>query len=272
MTSRYPDKNHKAGDKYFELSSWTFSDKKGEVNLLKDININVSESEIVGIYGLMGSGRSELALSIYGYNVGKKISGTMIKNGQNLEINSVKEAIDNGIVYLTEDRKSLGLFLDDSIKNNISIASLDKISSNNVINKDKEIQIAEELSKKVNVKSSGINQNTRYLSGGNQQKVLLARLFCTDADLFILDEPTKGVDVGAKYEIYKLINEYAEKGKSIIVISSELPEVIGISDRIYVMNDGQIVGEFDQKDATQENIFKSIIDHSENTIVSHSKK
>lgn len=272
MTSRYPDKNHKAGDKYFELSNWTFSDKKGEIDLLKDININVSESEIVGIYGLMGSGRSELALSIYGYNIGNKISGTMIKNKKELDINSVKEAINNGIVYLTEDRKSLGLFLDDSIKKNISIASLDKISSNNVINEDKEIRIAEELSEKVNVKSSGINQNTRYLSGGNQQKVLLARLFCTDADLFILDEPTKGVDVGAKYEIYKLINEYAEKGKSIIVISSELPEVIGISDRIYVMNDGQIVGEFDQKDATQENIFKSIIDHSENTIVSHSKK
>lgn len=271
MTNRFPEKTNEIGEINYEIKNWTFSNPiNSDKLLLEDVNIKIHKGEVVGISGLMGAGRTELALTIYGNPPGDKISGNIYKNGKEISVNNVKEAIKNGIIYLTEDRKTKGLYLDRSIKENITIASLNKISKNSVIDKEKEISDTKIYSDKVKVKSSGIDQNTRYLSGGNQQKVLLARLLYTDSDLLILDEPTKGVDVGAKYEIYELINQATSMGKSVLMISSDMPEVIGLSDRIYVMNEGRIVGELNKGEANQEVIMKTILDGSENTIVSHS--
>lgn len=270
MTNRFPEKTNEIGEINYEIKNWTFSNPiNSDKLLLDDVNIKIHKGEVVGISGLMGAGRTELALTIYGNPPGDKISGNIYKNGEEISVNNVKEAIKNGIIYLTEDRKTKGLYLDRSIKENITIASLNKISKNSVIDKEKEISDTKIYSDKVKVKSSGIDQNTRYLSGGNQQKVLLARLLYTDSDLLILDEPTKGVDVGAKYEIYELINQATSMGKSVLMISSDMPEVIGLSDRIYVMNEGRIVGELNKGEANQEVIMKTILDGSENTIVSH---
>ena len=270
MTNRFPPKENKIGQISYEIKNWTYKNPIIDNKLLlDDININIRQGEVVGISGLMGSGRTELALSLYGYPPGEKVSGSIYKNGKELKINSVKEAIDNGIIYLTEDRKTKGLYLDRSIKENITMASLDKVSKNSVINKEKENADTKKYSDMVKVKSSGIGQHTRYLSGGNQQKVLLARLLYRDSDLLILDEPTKGVDVGAKYEIYELINQATSLGKSVLVISSDMPEIIGISDRIYVINDGRIVGELSKDEANQEVIMKTILEGSANTIKSH---
>ncbi len=270
MTNRFPPKENKIGQISYEIKNWTYKNPIIDNKLLlDDININIRQGEVVGISGLMGSGRTELALSLYGYPPGEKVSGSIYKNGKELKINSVKEAIDNGIIYLTEDRKTKGLYLDRSIKENITMASLDKVSKNSVINKEKENADTKKYSDVVKVKSSGIGQHTRYLSGGNQQKVLLARLLYRDSDLLILDEPTKGVDVGAKYEIYELINQATSLGKSVLVISSDMPEIIGISDRIYVINDGRIVGELSKDEANQEVIMKTILEGSANTIKSH---
>ena len=180
-------------------------------------------------------------------------------DGIKISINTVSDAINNGIAYLTEDRKSQGLILINSIKNNITLPSLKKISKRGVIDKSKEISIATEYMKKLKIKAPNIDQNTGNLSGGNQQKVMLARWILSEPDILILDEPTRGIDVGAKYEIYCVINDLASQGKSIILISSELPEVLGMSDRVYVMNEGRIVGELLRDKATQESVMKCIM-------------
>ena len=207
----------------------------------------------------MGAGRTELAMSIFGKSYGRNISGTIIKDGKEISINSVGDAIRNGIAYVTEDRKAQGLILIDNIKRNMTLPSLNKISKKIVINDSKEISIARDYMKRLKIKAPSIDQYTGNLSGGNQQKVMLARWIFADPDILILDEPTRGIDVGAKYEIYCIINELASQGKSVIVISSELPEVLGISDRVYVMNEGLFVGELSKEEATQENVMKCIM-------------
>ena len=207
----------------------------------------------------MGSGRTELAMSIFGRAYGKRISGKIIKDGKEIVLKNVRQAIDNGLAYVTEDRKSAGLILIQDIRSNISLANLNKISKNQFVDEHKEIQVAEEYRKKLNIKSSSIFQNTGNLSGGNQQKVVLSKWIFTDPEVLILDEPTRGIDVGAKYEIYTIINKLADEGKSIIFISSELPEILGICDRVYVMNEGKIVGELSRKEASQESIMKCIM-------------
>ncbi|MDP4091591.1 MAG: ATP-binding cassette domain-containing protein, partial [Bacillota bacterium] len=228
--------------------------------VVKDVNFNVRRGEIVGFSGLMGAGRTELAMSIFGKSYGKNITGTVIKDGKEVVFKNVKQAIDNGLAYVTEDRKQAGLNLIDNIKRNITLANLEKISNKFGVNdENKEIQIAEDFRKKLNIKSSSILQRTVNLSGGNQQKVVLSKWIFTEPDILILDEPTRGIDVGAKYEIYTIINKLADEGKSVIVISSELPEVLGMCDRVYVMNEGRIVGELDRKDASQESIMKCIM-------------
>ena len=198
-------------------------------------------------------------MSIFGRAFGGKITGSIIKDGKELDIKDVGDAIENGIAYLTEDRKSAGLILIDDIKNNISLAAMKKISSNFVIDSNREIQVAEEYRKKLNIKTPSILQKTGNLSGGNQQKVMLSRWIFADPDVLILDEPTRGIDVGAKYEIYTIINKLAAEGKAIIIISSELPEILGMSDRVYVMNEGRIVGELDKANASQESIMRCIM-------------
>lgn len=260
LTERYPKRVSKIGDVLFEVNNWNvyhpdYSDRK----IVDDVNIKVRKGEVLGIAGLMGAGRTELAMSIFGRSYGQKISGSIKKQGKEIHIKSVQDAIDNGIAYVTEDRKEAGLNLIDDIRHNISISSLDKISKYGVINDQVEILAAEDFRKSMKIKTPSITQLTGNLSGGNQQKVVLSRWVYAESDLLILDEPTRGIDVGAKYEIYTIINDLVNQGKSVIVISSELPEVLGLSDRIYVMNEGKIIGELDAKEANQEAIMSMIV-------------
>jgi putative multiple sugar transport system ATP-binding protein len=213
----------------------------------------------VGISGLMGAGRTELAMSIFGRSYGTGISGTLTLSGKDVTLKNSRDAIKNGLAYVTEDRKGNGLILSNPIRVNTTLANLDALISKGVIDHDREYAVADEYRAKLRTKCSGIEQNVGNLSGGNQQKVLLAKWMFTDPDILILDEPTRGIDVGAKYEIYCIINDLVAQGKSVIMISSELPEVLGMSDRIYVMNEGKIVGEFQQKDASQESIMACIL-------------
>jgi putative multiple sugar transport system ATP-binding protein len=201
-------------------------------------------------------------MSIFGRSYGRKISGRLLKHGREITAHSPDQAIGHGLAYVTEDRKSAGLILIDDIKRNISLASLKKLSRGGVINENMEVRVAEEYSKKLNIKSSGILQKTGNLSGGNQQKVILSRWIYTDPEVLILDEPTRGIDVGAKYEIYTIINQLAAEGKSIIMISSEMPEILGMCDRVYVLYEGAIVGELPRAEASQESIMKCIMQAS----------
>lgn len=263
IVDRYPKRQSKIGETVFKVKDWEvyhplYEDRK----IINNVNINVRKGEVVGIAGLMGAGRTELAMSIFGKSYGKKISGTLIKDNKEINLNTVSKAIEHGLAYVTEDRKNYGLVLIDDIKNNILMASLDKISNKQTVNENKGILIAEEYRKKFDIRSSSILQKTGDLSGGNQQKVVLSKWIFSDPDILILDEPTRGVDVGAKYEIYTIINELVSEGKSIIMISSELPELLGMCDRVYVMNEGEIVGELDKSMATSESIMKCIMLHS----------
>lgn len=261
LTERYPKRVSKIGDVLFEVNNWNvyhpdYSDRK----VVDNVNIKVKKGEVLGIAGLMGAGRTELAMSIFGRSYGQKISGSIKKQGKEIHIKNVQDAIDNGIAYVTEDRKEAGLNLIDDIRHNISISSLGKISKYGVINDQIEILAAEDFRKSMKIKTPSITQITGNLSGGNQQKVVLSRWVYAEPDLLILDEPTRGIDVGAKYEIYTIINDLVNQGKAVIVISSELPEVLGLSDRIYVMNEGKIIGELDAKKANQEVIMSMIVE------------
>jgi putative multiple sugar transport system ATP-binding protein len=219
----------------------------------------VRKGEVVGIYGLMGAGRTELAMSIFGRSYGVGISGKLILNGKEVVLRSPKQAIEHKLAYVTEDRKGNGLVLTNSIKHNTSLANLKALSTNLVIDKDKEYAVAAEYVSKLKTKTPSVEQLVGNLSGGNQQKVLLAKWMFANPDVLILDEPTRGIDVGAKYEIYCIINDLVAAGKSVVMISSELPEVIGMSDRIYIMNEAKIVGELPASEATQENIMACIV-------------
>ena len=207
----------------------------------------------------MGAGRTELAMSIFGQSYGTGITGTLKLNGKEITLKTPKDAIKNKLAYVTEDRKGNGLVLSNPIKINTTLANLDSISNHKVIDKDKEYQVAEEYRQKLRTKCPSVEQNVGNLSGGNQQKVLLAKWMFTEPDVLILDEPTRGIDVGAKYEIYCIINDLVAAGKSVIMISSELPEVLGMSDRIYIMNAAKIVGELQAEDASQEIIMANIL-------------
>ncbi|MBQ3421267.1 MAG: ATP-binding cassette domain-containing protein, partial [Romboutsia sp.] len=222
-----------------------------------NVSFDVKGGEIVGIAGLMGAGRTELAKTIYGYY--KKQSGEIYIKGKKIENKSAKDGLKNGIAYVSEDRKGDGLILGLSVKENMSISSLDKVSSLLSINKSKELKEVKNYIDKMNIKTPSENQIIKNLSGGNQQKVAIGKALMTNPDVLILDEPTRGVDVGAKKEIYDLINEFKKEGKAVIMISSEMPEILGMSDRILVISDGKLTGEFDREDATQEIILKSAV-------------
>lgn len=212
----------------------------------------------------MGAGRTEFAMSLFGKSYGQKISGEVKMHGKPVHIKNVKDAIDNKIAYTSEDRKSYGLVLIDDIKHNMTMAALrNYFSKNGVVDANQEILEAEKYKKLINVKSNSINQTVGSLSGGNQQKVVLSKWMLTQPDVLILDEPTRGIDVGAKYEIYCAINDLAKQGKAIIVISSEMPEIIGTCDRIYVINEGKIAGELTKSEVTQEKIMKCIMQSNE---------
>ena len=263
ITNRYPERlpGTTIGDTCFEVKDWTVWSPYVAGKLVVDhVNFHVRRGEVVGIAGLMGAGRTELAMSLFGRAYGRSISGQIFKDGKELHLKSVVDAIEAGLAYATEDRKGNGLVLMESIRENITLPTLGRLAKGGVIDENQEVCVAEDYMKRLKIKAPGIFQKTRNLSGGNQQKVMLARWIYADPDILILDEPTRGIDVGAKYEIYCIINELAKKGKSVIVISSEMPEVLGVSDRIYVMNEGRFVGELTREQASQEAIMKCIMD------------
>lgn len=261
IADRFPKRHGvKIGDINMEVKNWTvYHPLYNERKVVDNVSINVRKGEVVGISGLMGAGRTELAMSIFGKSYGSNISGTLLLNGKEVHLHNVRDAIDHKLAYVTEDRKGDGLILSNTIKMNTSLANLSGISKNMVIDQDKEYAVAVEYKEKLKTKCPSVEQNVGNLSGGNQQKVLLAKWMFADPDVLILDEPTRGIDVGAKYEIYCIINELVAAGKSVIMISSELPEVLGMSDRIYVMNEGQIAGELSREEATQESIMTCIM-------------
>ncbi|WP_406544895.1 multiple monosaccharide ABC transporter ATP-binding protein [Pseudobutyrivibrio sp.] len=261
MTDRFPKRHDvKIGDVAMEVKNWTvYHPQFTERKVVDDVSINVRKGEVVGIAGLMGAGRTELAMSIFGKAYGSNISGQLFLNGEEVHLKNIKDAIKHKLAYVTEDRKGNGLVLSNPIRVNTSLANLSELCTRRVIDKDKEYQVAEEYRGKLKTKCPTVDQNVGNLSGGNQQKVLLAKWMYANPDVLILDEPTRGIDVGAKYEIYCIINDLVAAGKSVIMISSELPEVLGMSDRIYVMNEGKMVGEMEGAEASQESIMSCIL-------------
>ena len=263
LTDRFPKRESVAiGDVSMEVKDWTvFHPLYAERKVVDNVSINVRKGEVLGIAGLMGAGRTELAMSIFGKSYGSDIAGELWINGEKVTFKNVNDAIKHKLAYVTEDRKGNGLILTNPIRINTTLANMEEISSKTmgVIDEDKEKQVATEYKEKLNTKAPSIEQNIGNLSGGNQQKVLLAKWMFANPDILILDEPTRGIDVGAKYEIYCIINQLVAEGKSVIMISSELPEILGMSDRIYVMNEGKMVGELKGNEATQEIIMSKIL-------------
>jgi putative multiple sugar transport system ATP-binding protein len=264
MTHRFPPRTPNIGDTIFEVHDWNvYHPIHEDRKVSSDINLTVRKGEVVGIAGLMGAGRTELAMSIFGRSYGNRISGQVLLHGNEIDVSTIQKAISNGVAYATEDRKSFGLILIQEIKNNITLANLPAIADGVVINEPKEMTVTTEYRNKLNIKCSSIRQLAVNLSGGNQQKVVLSKWLFADPEILILDEPTRGIDVGAKYEIYSIINHLASEGKGIIFISSELPEILGVCDRIYVMREGRVVGEQLASEATQESIMKFIMTEKE---------
>lgn len=260
LTERFPERTPRIGEVSLEIEDWVvYHPLYGERKVCDGVNLNLRQGEIVGISGLMGAGRTELAMSIFGKSYGAKISGRIKINGSDVSLNSVKSAIDHKIAYVTEDRKGNGLVLDASIRFNTTLAKMEKISSHRVIDKDRERNAAEEKMETLRTKCTGIEQKAGLLSGGNQQKVLLGKWMFADPEIFILDEPTRGIDVNAKYEIYSIMNQLVAEGKSVLMISSELPELLGMCDRIYVMYEGKIIAELPKAAAGQEVIMSLIL-------------
>ena len=260
LEDRYPPRDPKIGDVTFEVRNWSvYHPLHSDRQVIKNISLNVRAGEVVGIAGLMGAGRTEFAMSVFGRSYGRKITGEVLMHGKPVDVSTIQRAVDAGLAYATEDRKTYGLNLIDHIKHNITLANLKGVSQLAVIDDLKELKVANEYRRRTNIKSSSVYQVTGNLSGGNQQKVVLSKWLFSDPDLLILDEPTRGIDVGAKYEIYTIINQLAAEGKAVLVISSEMPELLGICDRIYVMNEGRIVGEMPAAEASQEKIMRAII-------------
>ena len=260
LTDRFPKRQSNVGEVCFEVKNWSVDHPIFDgIKVCDNVNFNLRRGEVLGISGLMGAGRTELAMSIFGKSYGENIRGQIFMNGKEVHFPNVKAAIKNKIAYVTEDRKGNGLILSESISKNTTAANLERISKNYVIDFDKERQYSQEMVKEVHTKCSSVDVDVGNLSGGNMQKVLLGKWLFAQPDILILDEPTRGIDVGAKYEIYCIINEMVSNGKSVIMISSEMPELLGMCDRIYVMNEGRMIAEMDGKEATQEKIMAEII-------------
>ncbi len=268
IVDRFPKRVSKVGEVVFRVEDWNvyhpqYEDRK----VISNISLDLRRGEVVGLAGLMGAGRTELAMSLFGRSYGKRHSGRIFKDGVELHLHSVSESIEQGIAYVTEDRKNFGLVLIEDIKSNISLASLGKVSNGQVINQGLENRAASEQQQQMRIRCTGLDQVVESLSGGNQQKVVLSKWIMAEPDILILDEPTRGIDVGAKYEIYTIINRLASEGKSIIMISSEMPELLGMCDRIYVVTEGEISGELDREHASQESIMGCIMNHKRGTKV-----
>ncbi|WP_108873503.1 multiple monosaccharide ABC transporter ATP-binding protein [Roseibium album] len=260
MTHRFPEHQRSPGKLLLEVKNWdVWHPEHTGRQVIRDVSFAVRAGEVVGIAGLMGSGRTELAMSIFGRSYGRNISGSVKLNDNEIDVSTVDKAISAGISYVTEDRKSLGLVLDETIRFNTTLANLEGVSSGSVLKRNDETKVAEKFKKALAIRTPSVFQKTVNLSGGNQQKVVLAKWLFTKPEVLILDEPTRGIDVGAKYEIYTIINDLADQGKGVVMISSEMPELLGMCDRIYVMNEGALVGELNAEDASQERIMSLIV-------------
>ncbi|MBA3039810.1 MAG: sugar ABC transporter ATP-binding protein [Alphaproteobacteria bacterium] len=260
MEDRYPPRQPKIGETLLEVKNWNvFHQNHRDRQFLHDVNFTVRSGEVVGIAGLMGAGRTETAMSIFGKSWGHKITGEVAMHGKPADVSTIPKAIAAGLAYVTEDRKHLGLVLNNNIMHNTTLANLDAVSANGFIDERKEARVASDYRSKLRIRSHSIYQEAVNLSGGNQQKVVLSKWLFTDPQVLILDEPTRGIDVGAKFEIYTIINQLAAEGKGILMISSEMPELLGTCDRIYVMNEGRIVAELTKEEASQESIMRAIM-------------
>ncbi|QYC43922.1 Xylose import ATP-binding protein XylG [Nonomuraea coxensis DSM 45129] len=255
LDNRFPPHEPSIGEEVLRIEDWTVhSPSQPGRKVVDGAGLTVRRGEIVGLAGLMGAGRTELAMSVFGRTYGVNISGRIFKDGRPIEIRNVQDAIRHGLAYATEDRKRYGLNLIDDIKRNISAAGLKGLARRGWVNENEEYKVAETFHKSMNIKAPTVNSVVGKLSGGNQQKVVLSKWILTEPDVLILDEPTRGIDVGAKYEIYTIINRLADQGKAVLVISSELPELLGLCDRIYTLSEGRITGEVAREDATQERL------------------
>jgi putative multiple sugar transport system ATP-binding protein len=257
ITNIYPPREHKpSAEVVLEVKDWNAYDPTLGRDILKDVHFNVKKGEIVGFAGLMGSGRTELALSLFGNPKGYRIKGELYVKGQKKRLGHPQEAIAAGMAYATEDRKAAGLILIQDVKQNITLANLREIARRGVMDNNAEIKVAEDYRASLNIKTPSIEQKVGNLSGGNQQKVSVAKWLFVKPDVLILDEPTRGIDVGAKYEIYTIMTRLVQQGMSIVMISSELPEILGMSDRVYIVSGGRIAGELPIEEATQEKIMQ----------------
>lgn len=255
LTNRYPSREHVIGEEVMRVEDWNVyhPTQPGRI-VVEKANFTVRKGEVVGIAGVMGAGRTELAMSLFGRSYGRDITGKVFLHGEEVHITDVSSAIKHGLAYATEDRKRYGLNLIDDVRRNISAAALFKLSKRGWVNGNKEIKVAEEYRGSMNIKTPTVMQTVGNLSGGNQQKVVLSKWIYSDAEVMILDEPTRGIDVGAKYEIYTIINRLVAAGKAVIIISSELPELLGTCDRIYTLAFGRVTGEVPVAEATQEKL------------------
>ncbi|MDW4906207.1 multiple monosaccharide ABC transporter ATP-binding protein [Streptomyces sp. ADMS] len=263
LDHRFPERTPYEGEvgeaPALEVRNWTVHhpiDQQRKV--VDDVSINVKRGEIVGIAGLMGAGRTELAMSVFGRTYGRYTGGTVLRDGKEIRTKTVPEAVGHGIAYVTEDRKHYGLNLIDTINRNISLSALDKVSKRGVVDEHAERQVSEGYRKSMNIKAPTVFEPVGKLSGGNQQKVVLSKWIFAGPEVLILDEPTRGIDVGAKFEIYTVIDKLAAEGKAVVFISSELPELLGMCDRIYTMAAGRLTGEVPRAEATQEALMRQM--------------
>ncbi|MGB0664647.1 MAG: multiple monosaccharide ABC transporter ATP-binding protein [Pontibacterium sp.] len=260
MAQRYPERTPKLGETLLEVTNWNvWHPTQPDRQMIKNANITVAKGEVVGIAGLMGAGRTEFAMSLFGKSYGTRISGEASIHGKPLDLSSVKSVVDGGLAYVTEDRKQFGLVLEESILKNTTLANLARVAKWGVIDESQERVVSEEYRQALKIRTPSVFQQAMNLSGGNQQKVVLSKWLFSEPDVLILDEPTRGIDVGAKFEIYNIINELVADGKGVLMISSEMPELLGMCDRIYVMNEGEFVGELSAKEASQEKIMSMIV-------------
>ena len=261
MEDRYPTRQHNVQDEVsLEVKNWTVHHPLyPETVVVNNASFKVRKGEVIGFSGLQGAGRTELAMSIFGRSYGTDISGQLFIHGKEIQLKNPEAAIRQGLAYVTEDRKTNGLLLNESIRFNTTLSRLDKVCANGIIDRDKERLAAERMKDEMGTRTPNVEQKVGNLSGGNQQKALLGKWMFTEPDILILDEPTRGIDVGAKYDIYCLINQMVDQGKSVMMISSEMPELLGMCDRIYVMNEGNLLAELDAREATQEVIMGYIL-------------
>ncbi|RCV52089.1 multiple monosaccharide ABC transporter ATP-binding protein [Marinitenerispora sediminis] len=257
LDHRYPERTPRIGEVRFEVRDWTVDHPtRLDRRVVDGVDLAVRGGEIVGMAGLMGAGRTEFALSLFGRSYGRYVAGTLHKDGREIRVRDVGDAIAHGIAYVPEDRKELGLILDDDIRRNMTLAALGRVSRRGVLDPGQEVLRAGELRERLRIRSRDVFQRTGDLSGGNQQKVVLGKWMFAEPDLLILDEPTRGIDVGAKYEIYQIIHRLADQGKCVLLISSELPELLGMCDRVYAMSAGRVTGVLPRGRADQESLMR----------------